>query len=312
MTSASLSGTAISDAVIRFLRTHPADFKEAGTWLDETFSVEALTAKDRAFYETQEKRCTPDHANPTGPPVPLLQPRSVRAWKRGERISKETGSLIKIPPPGPYSEKHCSVPKRLGDAVWDLLEGMRTYVAPVLPPLEFSRRVVLVYWLIVDSETDTFLPTLTEMQDWSFGLEMNDRPSEADVSKHSLMHISPEAVVADWPAWEADVGRAWACVSAHAEDLGTTATDEDGTQSSDAEPFMPTPADRNILQSLAEASATMSQVEIEAASGEPTRTVKDRLPKLEQADLVRRPHGERMGYAISSKGRKVLSLPGAH
>ena len=68
-------------------------------------------------------------------------------------------------------------------------------------------------------------------------------------------------------------------------------------------PFTPTPADRDILQALAEAPATMVQVDIESASGAPIRTVKDRLRILEDAGLVHRPHGDRKGYALTSRGR---------
>lgn len=68
-----------------------------------------------------------------------------------------------------------------------------------------------------------------------------------------------------------------------------------------------TPADRNILEALAKAPATMIQVVIVEESGEPLRIVKDRLLKLEQTFLVVRPHGPRRGYAITKEGRNVLA-----
>ena len=90
----------------------------------------------------------------------------------------------------------------------------------------------------------------------------------------------------------------------------TPATDDNGTGSDEADSFVPTPADRNILQALAEATTTLVQVDIEHASGEPIRTVKNRLPILEQAKVVNRPHGPRTGYAITDAGRQMLAQPG--
>ncbi len=75
---------------------------------------------------------------------------------------------------------------------------------------------------------------------------------------------------------------------------------------SEKERFTPTPADRNILQALADATTTLHQVEIETASGEATRTVKERLPILEDAGLAHRPHGPKSGYAITEAGRDSL------
>jgi hypothetical protein len=70
-------------------------------------------------------------------------------------------------------------------------------------------------------------------------------------------------------------------------------------------PYSPTSADLNILQALAESEATLHQVDIENASGERARMVKDRLRVLERAGLVERPHGERKGYSITPEGRQV-------
>lgn len=70
--------------------------------------------------------------------------------------------------------------------------------------------------------------------------------------------------------------------------------------------FTPTEADRNILQALAKAKTTTGQVVLEQASGEPIRTVKDRLPVLEDARLVDRPHGPKCGYAITRRGLAMV------
>lgn len=105
-----------------------------------------------------------------------------------------------------------------------------------------------------------------------------------------------------------DICRAlWLELLAGFPDLATTLLDESrpDDEPGRSERFTPTPADRNILQALAEAPTTLIQVEIEQASGE-HRRVKERLPMLEGAGLVDRPHGERKGYAITDAGRQVL------
>lgn len=75
--------------------------------------------------------------------------------------------------------------------------------------------------------------------------------------------------------------------------------------------FVPTKADHNILEALAASATVLHQVDIEMASGEPSRTVKDRMPILETAELVLRPHGPRKGYAITEAGQQLLGPPGA-
>ena len=78
-------------------------------------------------------------------------------------------------------------------------------------------------------------------------------------------------------------------------------------RSPEAGAFIPTQGDQHILQALARATMTLIQAQIAEESGEATRTVKKRLPKLEQAGLVNRPHGKRKGYAITDAGRQLLT-----
>lgn len=74
--------------------------------------------------------------------------------------------------------------------------------------------------------------------------------------------------------------------------------------------FIPTPAMANILMALAKAMTTMHQVDIEQASGRPSRIVKDIVPALEKMGYVHRPNGPRKGYAITDKGRELLTRKG--
>ncbi len=133
------------------------------------------------------------------------------------------------------------------------------------------------------------------------------------------IRATADRMIADMVAGAADLGtatpgagsspRGASPVDPNAREPQTVAAvDDDGTRS-DAERFTPTPADRNILQSLAEASTTLIQADIEQASGEPIRIVKERLPLLETARLVNRPHGDRKGYAITNAGRDLLAEP---
>lgn len=71
--------------------------------------------------------------------------------------------------------------------------------------------------------------------------------------------------------------------------------------------FIPTPTMMNILTALSESKTTLFQVVIEQVSGEPIKTVKNLLPELEDRGYVRRPHGPRQGYAITDKGRELLT-----
>lgn len=86
-------------------------------------------------------------------------------------------------------------------------------------------------------------------------------------------------------------------VDPYAGELGGTESDS----------FTPTPADRDILEALAKSTTTLIQADIEQKSGQPISTVKGRLPILEKAGLVDRPHGARKGYAISAKGRAAIT-----
>lgn len=65
--------------------------------------------------------------------------------------------------------------------------------------------------------------------------------------------------------------------------------------------FTPTDTDLDIEQAIREARAAVSQADIEAASGHPLSTIKKRLPILEKAGRVHRPHGPRSGYAVADR-----------
>jgi len=71
--------------------------------------------------------------------------------------------------------------------------------------------------------------------------------------------------------------------------------------------FTPTEADLNIMQALAESPNTLTQQDIEAASGEPRSTVAKVMPRLEKAGLVERPHGLNKGYTLTPEGRRQIS-----
>lgn len=63
--------------------------------------------------------------------------------------------------------------------------------------------------------------------------------------------------------------------------------------------FTPTQTDLEIEQAIREAPSTVYQADIEAASGHALSIVKQRLPILEKAGRVHRPHGPRSGYALT-------------
>lgn len=65
-------------------------------------------------------------------------------------------------------------------------------------------------------------------------------------------------------------------------------------------------ASQNILESFRDATDLLGQFTIEQRSGHPLSTVKRRLKLLEQLGMVHRPHGQRKGYALTSKGRELL------
>ena len=72
--------------------------------------------------------------------------------------------------------------------------------------------------------------------------------------------------------------------------------------------FTPTREDLDILGALAKAPSTLTQIDVETGSGRPLAVVKKRLPILERAGLVNRPHGPRKGYGITTSGRALLNL----
>ena len=62
--------------------------------------------------------------------------------------------------------------------------------------------------------------------------------------------------------------------------------------------FTPTSADLDIEQALRDSPGTMHQADIVAACGHSAKVVKSRMPVLEKAGRVHRPHGKRKGYAM--------------
>ena len=71
--------------------------------------------------------------------------------------------------------------------------------------------------------------------------------------------------------------------------------------------FDPTPADRDIMQALAESPTTLTLAEIEAASGHRLSVVTGRMKVMEGVGLAHRPHGERKGRALTPAGRALLA-----
>jgi hypothetical protein len=90
------------------------------------------------------------------------------------------------------------------------------------------------------------------------------------------------------------------------EDTGKGAAE--GTEEPSPRPYTPSDTDRVILMVLAKAPKTLTQVDIEAESRRSLAVVKERLPLLEEADLIDRPHGPRKGYAITSQGRTQTKI----
>lgn len=109
--------------------------------------------------------------------------------------------------------------------------------------------------------------------------------NEHDSHMRAMMHVLPTLDYGE----EASIPQA---------SKSNTTDSLDETQPYCGQSFKPTKTDLEILEAIRVAPATVTQGEIEAGSGHPLKTIKARLPILEKAGKVHRPHGPRKGYAI--------------
>ncbi len=89
---------------------------------------------------------------------------------------------------------------RLRAAITDLLEVARAN-AILLPTVNAAYRVLLIWWLLTDPQTNDYKPELTEFQDWSVWS-----------ASHDLMQICSDGLVSDWEQWLMLCRKAWQVV----------------------------------------------------------------------------------------------------
>jgi hypothetical protein len=198
------------DDVHRLIVTHHDRFVEAGSRLDQQYSVDAILERHRPpIPESQRLGMLDRVLSGETPDASQVQRRADEIGDRDraeEQLIRQNACALMLPSRADWE----SSGKRLNEARLDLYREYLPVETPS-PGWDWSAHVLLMFWLIVEPRAESVSFRVTGFQDWPWDPaplgELHPDEVEVRSSPRSMMGFG----VHDWPGLLTGVRRAMRC-----------------------------------------------------------------------------------------------------